>query len=119
MIENVFKIVGAIIGAIGSASVIIFGLSSWLGKVWATRIYENERKNHEAELKALQNKFDIKLAEFTSELNSLNHQNKLRFTMLHEQRITIIKELYTKLVNLQDYLNQYVKDMKKRRYTNK
>ena len=102
----------AIIGAVGSASIIIIGLSNWLGKVWATRIYEKERKKHEQELKEFQNKLDIKLAKFNNELDRLGHQNKLRFTMLHEQRMTIIKELYTKLVDLQDYLNIFVKDIK-------
>lgn len=112
MIDNILKIAGAIIGAVGSASIIIIGLSSWLGKVWATRIYESERKKHEQELKEFQNKLDTELAKFNSELDRLSHQNKLRFTMLHEQRMTIIKELYTKLVDLQDYLNIFVVDIK-------
>lgn len=112
MIDNILKIAGAIIGSVGSASMIIIGLSSWLGKVWATRIYEKERNKHEQELKEFQTKLDTKLAEFNSELDRLGHQNKLRFTMLHEQRMIIIKELYTKLVDLQDYLNIFVRDIK-------
>ena len=112
MIENFLKIGGAIFGAVGSASVIIIGLSSWLGKVWASRIYEKERKRHETELKEFQNKLDFKLAEFNSKLDRLSHENKLRFTMLHEQRMTIIKELYSKLVDLQDYINLFVNDIK-------
>lgn len=111
MIDNILKIGGAIIGAVGSASIVIIGLSSWLGKVWAFRIYENERKKHEVELKEFQNKLDIKLAEFNSELDRISHQNKLRFTILHEERMAIIKELYIKLVDMQDYLNIFVKDM--------
>lgn len=82
-----------------------------LGKVWASRIYENERKKHEVELKEFQNKLDIKLAEFNSELDRISHQNKLRFTILHEERMAIIKELYIKLVDMQDYLNIFVNDM--------
>lgn len=115
LIEDILTIGGAIIGSVGSASVIIIGLSSWLGKVWATRIYEKERKKHEEELKQFQNKLDTRLAEFNSELERLTHQNKLRFTMLNEQRMSIIKDLYAKLVDLQDYLNLFVRDMKEGR----
>ena len=39
-----------ILGAIGGASVIIFVLSSWLGKVWAKRILENERQEHRKDI---------------------------------------------------------------------
>jgi hypothetical protein len=38
-----FNIAGAIFLSIGSATAILFGLSSWLGKVWASRILETER----------------------------------------------------------------------------
>jgi hypothetical protein len=38
-----FEIAGAALAAIGSASVLLFALSRWLGKVWASRILEKER----------------------------------------------------------------------------
>lgn len=38
-----FEVAGAILFSIGSAGVILFALSSWLGKVWANRILERER----------------------------------------------------------------------------
>lgn len=50
LVDNILKLAGGIIGAVGSASVIIIGLSSWLGKIWANRIYEIERKQHEEDL---------------------------------------------------------------------
>ncbi|GHF94021.1 hypothetical protein [Thalassotalea marina] len=41
--EDVFKIITAVITSVGAAGVIIFGLSNWLGKVWANRILEREK----------------------------------------------------------------------------
>lgn len=40
-----FELAGAILFSIGSAGVIIFALSSWLGKVWATRILDREKND--------------------------------------------------------------------------
>jgi hypothetical protein len=42
-VETIWHIAGAIIVSIGGASVLVVGLSSWLGKVWATRIADAER----------------------------------------------------------------------------
>lgn len=38
-----FELSGAILFSIGTAGAILFALSSWLGKVWANRILEQER----------------------------------------------------------------------------
>ena len=38
-----FELAGAILFSVGSAGAILFALSSWLGKVWASRILERER----------------------------------------------------------------------------
>ena len=39
-----FSIVGTTLFSVGAASAILFALSSWLGKVWASRILEKERR---------------------------------------------------------------------------
>lgn len=38
-----FELAGTILFSIGSAGAILFAMSSWLGKVWASRILERER----------------------------------------------------------------------------
>ncbi|EPF2931025.1 hypothetical protein ACSL9C_003968 [Vibrio navarrensis] len=38
--ESIFKISAGFLASVGSASAIILGLSSWLGKVWAQLILE-------------------------------------------------------------------------------
>jgi hypothetical protein len=43
--KPLLEIAGAALAAIGSASVLLFALSSWLGKIWASRILEKERSD--------------------------------------------------------------------------
>jgi len=42
-ITEIFKITGAILSSIIGSTVIIIGLSSWLGKVWANRVLEQDK----------------------------------------------------------------------------
>ncbi|WP_286874057.1 hypothetical protein [Spongiibacter sp.] len=53
MMEQYLGISAAILGSLGGAGVIIIALSSWLGKVWATRLMDNERHKHDRDLEAL------------------------------------------------------------------
>lgn len=48
--------VTAVLAALGGGAAIIFGSSSWLGKVWANRLMEKEKAEHARELESLRNK---------------------------------------------------------------
>jgi hypothetical protein len=50
---EIFKLIGAFILSVGSAGLILAALSTWLGKVWASRILESERAKHSKELEKL------------------------------------------------------------------
>ena len=56
-ILEVWNITGAIIAAFGGAGVIVIALSSWLGKVWASRLMEKEKAEHSKELEKLKSDF--------------------------------------------------------------
>jgi hypothetical protein len=47
--DDIFKILGAILVGLGGSSVIILGLSSWLGKIWAERIFQKEKHKYDIE----------------------------------------------------------------------
>jgi len=47
---TVWEVAGAIILSVGGAGVLVTGLSSWLGKVWATRIADAEKARFAREL---------------------------------------------------------------------
>ena len=85
-IADIFRVAGAAIAATGSASLIMFALSSWLGKVWASRILERERGALAKELE-----------ERRAELARLTAEHSVRYVRLHERRATVISEVYARL----------------------
>ena len=83
--EQAFEIAQAILLSVGSASVIVFGLSNWLGKVWANRMMQNERAKIESDLAELKSKLQ-KEAE---------HGNHLLM-----QKISLYKEVAEPIIDL-------------------
>lgn len=67
-----------ILGSAGGASILIIGLSAWLGKVWATRITQRE-------VEILKSKLTQQQAWYKSEID--------RIQKIHTQRYTILQEL--------------------------
>lgn len=51
--DEVFKFTSAIFASVGGAAAIIFGLSSWLGKVWAGRILEADKVKYQSEFEVI------------------------------------------------------------------
>ena len=56
-LSEIWAISGSILASIGGGTAIVFGFSSWLGKVWANRLMEKEKNEHSRELESLKNKF--------------------------------------------------------------
>lgn len=56
--EETLKIAGVILGSLGGGGAIVFGLSNWLGKVWAERLMTKERAYHERELEKLRSELE-------------------------------------------------------------
>jgi hypothetical protein len=57
-LTEVSKIAGAVLLSLGGGSAIVFACSSWLGKVWAARILENDRLAHARELEHMRAEYD-------------------------------------------------------------
>lgn len=87
--DDVFRVVGASLLSAASAGVVIFGLSSWLGKVWANRILERERLELQKELEAFRHKSDAALDRQKYALGKL--------TFVHQKQFEKEFEAYTKL----------------------
>lgn len=58
---ELFNISSAILFSISSGSILVFSLSSWLGKVWASRILESERSRYSEMLENLKHQLDFQL----------------------------------------------------------
>lgn len=54
---DLFELAGALIASIGGGAALILAFSSWLGKVWASRILEAEKANYARELEGLKSRF--------------------------------------------------------------
>ncbi len=58
---DALTIVGTTIVSVGGAGAIIFGLSAWLGRVWADRLMTRETAKHAQELEALRSQLQANL----------------------------------------------------------
>lgn len=78
--DNSWAVVLQIIASLGGGGLIVAGLSSWLGKLWADRLMERERADHEAQLTRLR--------------ADLEHQNQAQIEALRtELRLTEEKHM--------------------------
>ena len=96
--DAALKIVSAAIGAVGGASLLVVALSSWLGKIWASRILENDRQKYANQMEMLKttNENYINSLSLT---HSAYLENSKAFT---EKRITAIQILWEEIVRLRD-----------------
>ena len=57
--EDIFKLVIAVFTSVGGATLILFALSSWLGKVWASRILEKDKVKYQSELERIKKGYEL------------------------------------------------------------
>lgn len=104
--EDLLSVSTVIIGSIGSAGAIIFGMSSWLGKVWASRLMNTEKFKHQQELlvitENIKNKNNVELEKLKAKIESTSHVEKLDRTHEHEQRKKIKEVISKNKVNIID-----------------
>jgi len=55
-LKEILELSGVILGSLGGGAAIIFGFSSWLGKVWANRLMTKEKAEYAQELESLRNR---------------------------------------------------------------
>ena len=92
----VLQIVGSVLFSVLSAGGIIFGLSSWLGKVWANRILEQDKANYNREIEKIKNKFTKELEYYKSQIE-LYKLSLLRFS---EHQFNLYNKLWLSLSEL-------------------
>jgi Glu-tRNA(Gln) amidotransferase subunit E-like FAD-binding protein len=90
-IDEIFKISGAILGSVGGAAVIIVGLSSWLGKVWANRILEKDKLAYSSELERIKN-----------QLHTDAEKRQFIFSLYFEGQFKLYNDLWVSLAGLQN-----------------
>lgn len=92
MIE-IFKLIGAVLFSLGGGGAIVFALSSWLGKVWANRILEKEKKEHQLEIEDYKSKLVLEL----NKINSLNEKALHITKVQYDKEFEIYQDIWEKL----------------------
>jgi hypothetical protein len=87
--NEAFKISTAVFFSVGSASVIIFGLSSWLGKVWAARLLQKEKNEHDKDIEKYKKDLDL---------------IKLKFKRYDDFQFKLYNDLWESLCDVKDIL---------------
>jgi hypothetical protein len=89
-VTHVFSVAAAILTSVGGASAIIFFLSSWLGKVWANRILEQDRARYGEELARLKGEVEAANRKFQAELDKRIYVHRVHF----ETEFGALKEIW-------------------------
>ena len=76
---DALKIAGAALASIGSASAIVWALSSWLGKVWASRILEQDRVKYAREIEQLKAEYGREIEGLKTELEKTVFVSRIQF----------------------------------------
>lgn len=55
-LKDILELSGVILASLGGGAAIVFGFSSWLGKVWANRLMTKEKAEYAQELESLRSR---------------------------------------------------------------
>lgn len=92
-IKEVFDIAGAVLASLGGGSAIVLAFSSWLGKVWANRILENEKAEHSKDLE----QYKRELSEELEKVKSLNDKALYVSKAQYDNEYRIYLEIWSAL----------------------
>lgn len=98
-LKDTVEVAGAVITGLGGGGAIVYGLSSYLGKVWADRGLERQRHEYSQMNTALQNQLEIATRRLQVELDSLALVHRLRT----QEEFTRLAVLWKHIANLRNY----------------
>ena len=94
--DDVFKIAVSIFVSIGGGATLLFGLSSWLGKIWAERILSSDRDRYNRQLEILKRDLSSDVEKLKSQL-ALKLEISKRFS---EKQFYLYNDLWSSLCDL-------------------
>ena len=80
-----------IIVSLGGGGLIVFGLSNWLGKVWAERLMQSERQQHNRELEELRNSLRLTTEERLASVQAQLDIAKEALMKEHVDRVAVYR----------------------------
>lgn len=91
--KEIFEIITAVLISLGGGGAIVLALSSWLGKVWANRILEKEKKEHQLEIENYKSQLSISL----NKINSINERALHISKAQYDKEFDIYQDIWEKL----------------------
>ncbi len=95
MIKEAFEIAGAVILSLGGGSAIVWGLSSWLGKVWANRILESEKVKCSKQIEEYKAELEKSISKINAEQDKRLYISKTQY----DNEYKIYQNIWAKLNN--------------------
>ncbi|RJP46431.1 MAG: hypothetical protein C4583_18995 [Anaerolineaceae bacterium] len=109
MDAQIWQIVGAFLTSLGGASIIILGVVSWLGRIWANSIVLRIGSQQQKELEKLQTEhikeleiFRIEAAERRDAFNSMMTIMSASFAQSHTEILNAVKMTWEKAVEFRE-----------------
>jgi hypothetical protein len=95
-VATVIEIAGAILLSLGGAGAIVIAAASWLGKVWANRILESDRRKYGKELERVRSDLETSRRLLQAELDKAIHVHRVQF----ETEFRVLADIWAKLAVL-------------------
>src|SRR6266705_3512382 len=94
--QSASDLIWKLIGALGGFTVVVLGLSTWLGKLWADRILEKDRQHYREELERLKSSYEAANKSIQSELDKRIHVYRVQF----ETEFKALSEIWGKITEV-------------------
>jgi hypothetical protein len=93
-----FHLASAIVVSLGGGAGIVFGLSGYLGRIWADRALEKEKHKYADILQAAKSELDLTANRYQVQLDALSHIHELRTN----EEFSRLGQLWKRMAILQD-----------------
>jgi len=114
-INDLVKTILAVIGALGGVAVIVGGVSAWLGKIWADKLYLIESAKRQKEIEEFKNQYVTELEHLRAELTERHALFNATFTALssgyvasHERVVSAMEELWNAILKIRGFVSPYI-----------
>jgi hypothetical protein len=99
-LSEIFSVAGAALLSVGGAGVVLVALSSWLGKVWASRILEREKAELSKSVEATKAELTRTIEREKAAMAAFHEEHKAEIQELSSQRLDAFnrkRDVYARL----------------------
>lgn len=111
--DDIAKIAGLIFASFGGGAVIVIGLASWLGSLWANRVLQGEQAKFDIQLEALRHEFGITKSAYEHHLDLILDYYATFYKHYRLCQRTACVDVYRKLPDgeMADTKNEFLKTL--------